>query len=342
VAGLDVDTSLLRPSLRDGRSEGGVFTFIARGPEIEALLRERYGRDGLCLKVFKQKRKGSAWDYTWSDKGVNLMQSTMAQNAVARYGLAPRVFDIVDLPDGRIAQVTEYVVDDGVFDKALARRAWKEQGLRAITTDPNPHNYVGGKMVDFQYYFLLPSYGGDLIKRAHEVAAWGSRSEPYQSIFGCDAQRDTGHRVEMMRLDELDLGGKTVLDVGCNLGAMCIEAAKRGALRVTGVDLPHVADLAYDVANWTGWWNIDYIGAQLPRERDKLGGSYDVIFALSCKQVQPVPWLFDLCREVLFWEGHVPDKEDTYRPLLEQHFSRVEFLGATRDHGPRPLFRCWK
>jgi SAM-dependent methyltransferase len=35
----------------------------------------------------------------------------------------------------------------------------------------------------------------------------------------------------------LDLEGKTVLDVGCGAGALCVEAARRGAERVVGVEV---------------------------------------------------------------------------------------------------------
>jgi hypothetical protein len=86
--------------------------------------------------------------------------------------------------------------------------------------------------------------------------------------------------------------------------------------RYTGVDLPHVAETAFEVSNWLGFWNLDFIGLHLPGERDRLGGPYEAVFALSS------------------------DQEETYRPQLEELFGEVEYLGMTRDHGPRPVFRC--
>ena len=68
--------------------------------------------------------------------------------------------------------------------------------------------------------------------------------------------------------------------------------------------------------------------------------AHDIVLALSCKQAKPIPWAFDLCKETLLFEGHIPDQEATYRPVLEEHFGEVEFLGMSRDHGPRPVFRC--
>ncbi len=43
---------------------------------------------------------------------------------------------------------------------------------------------------------------------------------------------------------------------------------------------------------------------------------------------------------LFYLEGHVPDREDTYQPQLEELFPTVDYLGMSRDHGPRPLFRC--
>ena len=107
------------------------------------------------------------------------------------------------------------------------------------------------------------------------------------------------------------------------------------------------AEVAQEMANWLGYWNVDFYGLRLPHEHDRIAEwsgikKFDIVLALSVKQTRPVPWVFELCGGVCYFEGHVPDKEHTYRATLEEHFSRVEFLGMTKDHGPRPLFRCEK
>jgi hypothetical protein len=208
----------------------------------------------------------------------------------------------------------------------------------------NPKNWIGGKLVDFQAWVFhdRDAYVEGLIERAHKYAAWGSRSEPYQSLLGVKGQRDQNRRAQAMGLDEIDFTGKTVLDLGCNLGLFCQDALQRGAQRATGVDLPHVAEVAYELANWNCAWNADFLGLHLPRE-SLPQDSWDIVYALSVdRQIGYSKWMADLSSELFFLEGHVPDQEVTYRERLEEHFSKVEFLGMTRDHGPRPLFRCWK
>jgi len=348
---INVPARLFKPHRRGSRIDQGAFTFIVYSPAVTDILADVYGRFGLCLKVFKHHHHYEPLEnFDWGHTGVKLTDCTKAQNLFALRGFAPRVYDIIQVNGKQWAQVTEYVEDDGgAFDRAACRREVVDQyKIRTRGGDMNEANWIGSQMVDFQHHFVHPDYEEDLARRCREGAAWGSRSEPYQGdILGLESQRNMTTRVTAMKLDEVGFNGASVLDVGCNLGAMCHEFSRRGARCIVGVDKPHVAELAREVANWLGYWNLDYLGLTLPGQKDEiepLSGltRFDVVLLLSCKQTKPLPWAAALCKQILYLEGHAGENESTYRGQLEALFSRVECLGGSRDHGTRVLFRCWK
>jgi SAM-dependent methyltransferase len=74
-------------------------------------------------------------------------------------------------------------------------------------------------------------------------------AESYEEGFASDERF-------FSRLPELSFAGKTVLDYGCGLGQTCIHVAKRGAVRVVGVDIQDIdlprRKLAEDYPELTG------------------------------------------------------------------------------------------
>lgn len=331
-----------------GHRRPGVFSYVAKNWALDDVLYSRYGRDDLCLKIFHSKNG------LWGTEN-RIYDCSIAQNVFAFDGLAPRVYDLIEVEkpngsritrkeDGKTAQVTDYVFgqsgvrpDNELLESVLAKYPVK------IRWDMNKGNVIAGQLVDFQSAYLdIAAYQQQVHELVKAHCAWGSREEPYQGLDG--AQRNFGHRRDLMCLDDFDFQGKDVLDVGCNLGLFCWFAAESGARRVVGVDLPDTVSAARHYANLHGRWAIDFVGAALPQEKRKIKGRYDVVFCLSAMQTKPFPWIFDLVKPggYFFFEGHVPSHEETYRSIFEEHFPLVEFLGTSRDHGPRPVFRCIK
>lgn len=341
---LDIPSDLYSTEFKD---RNGVFSYIAFSLEIAELLMDKYGKAMLCLKVFKKPADVLLDEYTWGDR--NLVMSTKIQNIFAWHGFSPRVYDIVRLPTNQYAQVTDYLTGEfggNIYDYKGVMASY---GIRA-TWDMNKKNWIDGQLVDFGFFRIREDfYKAKLYSEAHQYAAWGSSSDPYQSVdgFGMSGQRHLPNRSMAMKLYEVDFRGKTVLDMGCSLGNISRKAYGMGAKRVLGVDIHEVPRLAYEFSNWLGYWNVDFMEVRLPRDRAHIPMLYldkfDVVFALSVdRQIGYDAWMADMCKEVFYLEGHVPDNEETYRKRLEQDFARVEYLGMSRDHGPRPVFRCYK
>ena len=64
---------------------------------------------------------------------------------------------------------------------------------------------------------------------------YGKRDRAYQSIDGEPGIRDMEHRYDIINFPK-SFDGETVIDFGCSVGAICIDAKRRGAKRVVGLD----------------------------------------------------------------------------------------------------------
>jgi tRNA (mo5U34)-methyltransferase len=123
-----------------------------------------------------------------------------------------------------------------------------------------------------------------------------------------DHPRPTWEKVKVCLPD--DLSGKTVLDVGCNAGFYSLEAKRRGAARVLGIDsqrnLIRQAEFVRDVRGV----DIDYRRMSVYDLDPHVIGQFDVTLALGllyhCKHlVLALEKLFIVTRELLILETAV-------------------------------------
>ena len=327
------------------------FCLVAHNDHVESLLAEIYGRRELCLKIFKGP-PGNKTISTFKWGGATLKGCVIIQNLFAQSGLAPRVFDVVQVND-LFAQVTPFLPQGKQPSSTrVAQLRFLTESYKLGTWrnywDVKPSNWRSALFVDFSgFYFTDPqAYEADLVRQAHTRRGEyiGVAYQPVSEL-GIKGTRDMNSRVNAMRLDEIDFAGKAVLDIGCNLGYLCRLSSERGARRVVGVD--RIAGLTYQMANWLGDWETDYLQLRLPEEAGEIFFSsgiekFDIVIATAVvKHIGGLaPWLRELCKDLFIFEGHGSIDAEVYEPQLAQFFKEVNYLGQTNDNYKRHLFQC--
>jgi hypothetical protein len=338
--------------------QSGFYSFICRE---KSLLNQISDRPGVCLKVFFTPLVGEIEGYFWGHpflassnrmlprfERTRLVDAVIMQNLCAWFDLAPRVYEIVLLRwEGK--DYPALVVDDLGFSHDLTSEAdrlkvfakieelGKEYGFKFVYKDlGQASNIVKGKLVDFQGLELSPEYREMVIKRYRENAQWSENT--YQSIpeLGIEGYRDNARRLELMGLDKIDFKDKYVIDIGCSGGFYCRYAASRGAKRVMGIDLPEVAEAAFEISNFLGYYNIDFVGTKLEKEKDyDFGFAPNVIFFLSVQRYFGyAPFLKKA--DTVIYEHNGDEPEEEIIKKFQKDFKNMKDLGITgQDTGSK-------
>jgi SAM-dependent methyltransferase len=161
-------------------------------------------------------------------------------------------------------------------------------------------------------------------------------------------------------IERIDLTGKTVLDLGCNLGLFAVEAARRGAGRAMGIDIQDTVICAANlIREHLNLDNCRFEVADLMTAagRDAVQPT-DIVFAFAVydhltdrhKDVHPAErengylditeWLARITREFLIVEFHNHQKkwEGFFRQVLVEHGFDVQEEKVTTIE--RPVFFC--
>ncbi len=349
ITRLQIPEEYLRVSAHGKEAE------FVRTPEVAAVLKDHYGRDGLCLKMFNRR------DATWG--GVFIEDATKVQNVFSWYGLAPRVYGVAQLNPretalGCYAQFVDFADGTGKPRIAKAQQIAAKYKLAVKDGDINKqlaesHRWIGGQIVDFgRFHFADPKW----YRRKMRKHVIRYHKKPHKEAVGYHPCPELGvkgvrviqPRIEMLRWDDYEWKGRTVLDIGCNSGAFSREAAKRGAARVISVD-HKFANKNRELFNWLGYWNIDCLQVSLPKQwkeiRRKTGiKRFDIVICLSMVGHAGgyKGWLPELCGDVLFFSGQGAEDRSKYQAELDRDFADVAWRGYAKDNGRHPVWTCRK
>jgi len=279
---------------------------VASGTHVDIYLSDKlgklYGRQNICLKVFRNSK------WVWgsiSREGVGtIYESTLVQNLMALKGLAPRIYDLVNVK-GKTVQVTDYLQGDKKVVHISDDRFDFNQG-----EIKKHYNFVAGKLVDFQAakFKDLTKYKISVLKKALGVTQWPQgQAGLYQSSDCFKGKRNTIERLKLYQFKNFK--NKRVLDIGCNLGMFCREAVKLGAKRVIGLDFPEVIEITKELSILDGYFNIDFYGLDLKNcfwndivNLTKLK-KFDIFLYLAMEMWIGRPEWLNKCK-ILYFEGH--------------------------------------
>ncbi len=167
--------------------------------------------------------------------------------------------------------------------------------------------------------------------------------------------RNTQYRIDKMGFDKVEMAGRTVLDLGCNLGAMCFDMYHRGARKVTGIDVEaDYTNCSRELARYNGM-PINFLTMDL-NDTDAVAKwtkmyyptGVDVLFVLSLyKHMKEQFWtlLNSINFRTCYVESHNAPKgleTEHVKEMIKIFKSlpvQVEYLGMTEDRSPRCVWK---
>jgi hypothetical protein len=182
---------------------------------------------------------------------------------------------------------------------------------------------------------------------------YGKRDRAYQSIDGNPGIRDMEHRYEVIQFPK-SFDGETVIDFGCSVGAICLDAKKRGAKRVVGLDYKEetiqvakglAKEMDLDVEFYT--FNID---DGLDGLKSLIGDDkFDHVFALSiwahCDENKLADMINFYTDRVCWFEGHNTITYGDTKSKMDMELERLldlpyhEYIGETSDRSIRQNYK---
>lgn len=187
------------------------------------------------------------------------------------------------------------------------------------------HPTVAPQLRDLILHGLSEQY---ISRSCHDSIETGNH---YQSVTLGDVET-TGfrsHREEL--LDDIRFDGKSVLDLGSNLGELSRAARRRGAYLVDGIEYdPFFVELANAINAYNGTTRVSFYEGDIT-DRSTYRESYDIVLAFSVFIYigQIMDMISLVTRDVLVLETHRLDGnlDATYLKTISPFFPHHRLVG---------------
>lgn len=191
-------------------------------------------------------------------------------------------------------------------------------------------------------------------QRRNASVAYASFITSHFSVLPGEAQRNTAVRIEQFGLGRQDLQGRTVLDLGCNTGAMLFQLSNLGIRRGLGIEYDvDKVQIAREIASRSDLDELAFLPANLDTVESEFLGVHDFVMCLAVEgHVEDRKRLFDLLgrvtgRELCFEGNSGCDVQEVMEQLRAAGFDEVWQVGTSTDdidprNHRRPVLRACK
>jgi SAM-dependent methyltransferase len=176
-------------------------------------------------------------------------------------------------------------------------------------------------------------------------------STPGFTVHRDEAQRDAARRLEQFGLRSEHVGGRRVLDLGCNNGAMLFQLSNYAPALGLGIEYdPEKVDLARRIAAFAGVESLEFRTGDLDRlDAADLPGPFDLVLCLAVEaHVRKPRHLYQLLAAVtrgklLFEANGSTEPDKVMSELGRVGFQGIRHLGTCDDdivprNNRRPIF----
>jgi len=178
---------------------------------------------------------------------------------------------------------------------------------------------------------------------------------PHFIVDKSEAQRDNARRLEVFGLDGETVRGRTVLDLGSNVGGVLFEIQKYQPGECVGIEYDtDKIEIARQIAAFNALHNVHFLGGNIDKlTADDTGGAFDIVLCLAIdghikKKQRLFRMLAEVTGEMLCFEGNSSsDREEIIQSLKKSGFKDIKFLGFCDDdcidnNNCRPLFLAYR
>lgn len=169
---------------------------------------------------------------------------------------------------------------------------------------------------------------------------WKESGKVYQSIdyegFSVDGFRNKKsvyRRLRKMGFYDTVKKEHSVLDIGCNLGAICLEAHSVGCSRIVGIDKKEIINDAKTIQKHVGANRISYVPIEITKENlpklfEDVTGRFDHVFAMAVMMYMPEKVFWKVVRHYigdnLWFETNHRPKEKRYLRLFSKYVPKYK------------------